>query len=97
MASIVFVLVEEDGKLRARQRIVQTGPVQGDEIAIDKGLAAGELIAAAGSFKLRDGLLVQTTKPGEADAAAGRRRNPPPTEPREPQHAFRSTSSSGGR
>ena len=68
---LVFALVEEDGKLRARQRIVQTGPVQGDEIAVVKGLAEGDLIAAAGSFKLREGLLVQTTKPGEADAAAG--------------------------
>jgi membrane fusion protein (multidrug efflux system) len=68
---LVFALVEEDGKLRARQRIVQTGPVQGDEIAIVKGLAEGDLIAAAGSFKLREGLLVQATKPGEADASAG--------------------------
>jgi membrane fusion protein (multidrug efflux system) len=68
---LVFALVEEDGKLRARQRIVQTGPVQGDEIAIVKGLAEGDLIAAAGSFKLREGLLVQATKPGEAEAAAG--------------------------
>ena len=54
----VFVLVDEDGKLRARQRPVRAGAVQGDEIAIEKGLAAGELIAASGSFKLRDGLLV---------------------------------------
>jgi membrane fusion protein (multidrug efflux system) len=56
----VFVLAEEEGKLRARQRTVETGPVQGGEIAIEKGLKAGELIAASGSFKLRDGLLVST-------------------------------------
>lgn len=56
----VFVLVEEDGKLRARMRAVTTGAVQGDEIAIQKGIAAGELIAASGSFKLREGLLVET-------------------------------------
>jgi membrane fusion protein (multidrug efflux system) len=68
---LVFALVEEEGKLRARQRIVQTGPVQGDEIAVIKGLAEGDMIAAAGSFKLREGLLVQATKPGEADAATG--------------------------
>ncbi|HXV26114.1 MAG TPA: efflux RND transporter periplasmic adaptor subunit [Alphaproteobacteria bacterium] len=60
----VFVLVKEDGRLRARQRIVETGPAQGDEIVILEGLAEGELIAAAGSFKLRDGLLVQTGDPG---------------------------------
>jgi membrane fusion protein (multidrug efflux system) len=59
----VFVITEEDGKLRARQRVVQTGPVQNDEIAIEKGLAAGEVIAASGSFKLRDGLLVQADAP----------------------------------
>lgn len=56
----VFVIVDEQGKLRARQRGVQTGPVQNDDIAIEKGLTVGEAIAASGSFKLRDGLLVQT-------------------------------------
>ncbi len=62
----MFVITEEDGKLRARQRTVQTGPVQDDEIAIEKGLAAGEVIAASGSFKLRDGLLVQADAPKAA-------------------------------
>ena len=52
----VFVLVEEDGQMRARQRVVQTGTVQGTDIVITDGLAEGELIAGAGSFKLRDGL-----------------------------------------
>lgn len=56
----VFVLVEEEGKLRARVRTVTTGAVQDDDIAIHTGLAAGELIAASGSFKLREGLLVDT-------------------------------------
>ncbi len=56
---LVYILAEEEGKLRARQRIVKTGPVQGDEIAILDGLAEGDLIAGAGSFKLREGLLVQ--------------------------------------
>ena len=57
----VFVLVHEDGQLRARQRVVQTGAVQGADIVITNGLAEGELIAGAGSFKLREGLLVQMT------------------------------------
>lgn len=65
----VFVLVTEEGKLRARQRTVETGPVQGNDIAVEKGLAAGELIAASGSFKLREGLLVETTLPDAAPAA----------------------------
>jgi membrane fusion protein, multidrug efflux system len=59
----VFVLANEDGQSRARQRIVQTGPVQGTDIVITDGLAEGELIAGAGSFKLREGLLVQMTNP----------------------------------
>jgi membrane fusion protein (multidrug efflux system) len=62
----VYLLVEDGGMLRARQRIVQTGPVVGDEIAIVDGLAEGDLVAGAGSFKLREGLMVQ------ADAAPGR-------------------------
>jgi membrane fusion protein, multidrug efflux system len=59
----VFVLANEDGQSRARQRVVQTGPVQGTDIVITDGLAEGELIAAGGSFKLREGLLVQLTDP----------------------------------
>jgi membrane fusion protein, multidrug efflux system len=59
----VFVLVDEDGQSRARQRIVQTGAVQGTDIVVTDGLAEGELIAGAGSFKLREGLLVQTDPP----------------------------------
>jgi membrane fusion protein (multidrug efflux system) len=64
---LVYVLAEEEGKLRARQRIVKTGPVQDDEIAVLDGLAEGDLIAGAGSFKLREGLLVQVG--GDAGAA----------------------------
>lgn len=55
---MVYVLVEEDGKLRARQRVVKTGAVEGGDIAILEGLSESDLIAAAGSFKLREGLLV---------------------------------------
>jgi membrane fusion protein (multidrug efflux system) len=59
----VFALVEEAGETRARQRIVRTGPVQGTDIVITDGLEEGELIAGAGSFKLRDGLLVRSADP----------------------------------
>lgn len=64
----VFVVTEEDGKKRARQRMVETGPVQADTIVIEKGIAAGELVATSGSFKLRDGLLVQTDTAATAGA-----------------------------
>jgi membrane fusion protein (multidrug efflux system) len=59
----VFVLAQEEGKLRARQRVVETGPVVGQDIAISKGLAVGEHIATSGSFKLMDGALVQEEAP----------------------------------
>ena len=65
----VFILSEEDGKLRARQRTVKTGPIQDDNIIVLEGLEAGEAIAAAGSFKLRDGLLVNTEIPAVASNA----------------------------
>ncbi len=67
----VFVIAEEDGKLRARQRPIETGPVQDADIAVEKGLSAGEVIAASGSFKLRDGLLVNTElpQPGTANVS----------------------------
>lgn len=64
----VFVLAQEEGKLRARQRVVETGPVIGNDIAIAKGIAAGELIATSGSFKLRDGALVQEEAPAAASS-----------------------------
>ena len=42
------------------------GGVQGTDIVVTDGLAEGELIAGAGSFKLREGLLVQMTDPPAA-------------------------------
>jgi membrane fusion protein (multidrug efflux system) len=55
----VFVLSEgKSGEVRASVRPVQAGPVLGDEVVILEGLAAGERLAATGSFKLRDGALV---------------------------------------
>ena len=55
----VFVIAAgEDGKTRAQLRAVTAGPVLGDEIVILDGLAAGERVAASGSFKLREAALV---------------------------------------
>ncbi|MGQ0815240.1 MAG: efflux RND transporter periplasmic adaptor subunit [Gemmatimonadota bacterium] len=57
----VFVIMpEKDGKARAQLRAVESGTVLGDEVLIYKGVTAGEQIAATGSFKLRDGVLVTT-------------------------------------
>lgn len=55
----VFVVETDDtGQTRAYVRPVQAGPVLGDNVVILGGLQAGERVAASGSFKLREGVLV---------------------------------------
>lgn len=66
----VFVLVEEDGKVRARTRSVTIGSVQDGEVVVLEGLKVGEVIAASGSFKLREGLLVDAEAKAASSSAA---------------------------
>lgn len=55
----VFILSKDkDGKIRAQQRLIQTGELRGDVIAVTEGLAVGEIIASSGLLKLRNGSLV---------------------------------------
>jgi membrane fusion protein (multidrug efflux system) len=55
----VFVIVpQDDGTSRAQLRTVLSGTVLGDEVLVLQGITAGEEVAASGSFKLRDGVLV---------------------------------------
>lgn len=55
----VFVIaLDKAGRPRAQIRHVESGAVLGDEVLIYKGLAAGEQVAASGSFKLREMVLV---------------------------------------
>ena len=55
----VFVVSpDERGKMRAHERPVHSGAMLGDEIVILDGLQAGEQVAASGSFKLRESVLV---------------------------------------
>jgi membrane fusion protein, multidrug efflux system len=62
----VFVIQpDEHGKTRAHARLVESGAMLGDEVIIYTGLSAHEMVAASGSFKLRDGVLVAIT--GEQD------------------------------
>jgi membrane fusion protein, multidrug efflux system len=57
----VFVIEpDKEGKTRAHVRQVESGAMVGDEVMIHAGLSAGSLVAASGSFKLRDGVLVAT-------------------------------------
>jgi membrane fusion protein (multidrug efflux system) len=77
----VFVIGkdEKDGSVRAKQRFVTLGPAVGNDVIVLEGLRSGERIAAAGSFKLRDGAMVMEAPlapaPGVAansSAGAGR-------------------------
>jgi membrane fusion protein (multidrug efflux system) len=65
----VFVLVDEGGKTRARMRSVLAGSVQNGDVVILDGLSAGDIIAASGSFKLRDGSLVQAEEKSATSGA----------------------------
>jgi membrane fusion protein (multidrug efflux system) len=67
----VFVLEAESGKTRAHVRQVQAGPVLGDEVVILGGLSGGEHVAASGSFKLREGVLVNVASNAAASSAEG--------------------------
>jgi membrane fusion protein (multidrug efflux system) len=55
---------------RAEQRFVRTGPVVGNDIIILGGLKAGERVATEGSFKLRQGSLVQVAAAKPAGAGS---------------------------
>lgn len=55
----VFVIAPgADGQPRAQLRQVISGPILGNEILIHSGLMPGEQVAASGSFKLREDVLV---------------------------------------
>ncbi len=64
----VFVIAaDRDGKSRAHLRPVESGPMLGDDIVIRSGLAEGERVAASGSFKLREGVLVTVADGGKPE------------------------------
>ena len=67
----VFVIQPDaEGKDRVSTRPVRSGPLVGDEVVILEGLQAGERVAASGSFKLRESLLVAVAADA-ADAVSG--------------------------
>jgi membrane fusion protein, multidrug efflux system len=69
----VFVLAaDRDGNTRAHERPVEVGALLGDEVVILGGLAAGERVAASGSFKLRDAVLVTLASTLDATASSVR-------------------------
>ncbi len=67
--SVFVIETDANGATRARQRHVSVEAALGDVVVIGEGLAAGERVAASGSFKLRDSALVAIVAP-QQDAVA---------------------------
>ena len=68
----VFVIAEDAaGKPRAHLRQVKSSAMLGDDIVIETGLAPGERVAASGSFKLRESVLVAIRGAEPAPAGKG--------------------------
>ncbi len=70
-SSVFVVAPDEYGTTRAKQRFVTLGRTLDQDVIVLDGLKAGERIAAAGSFKLRDGALVMVGPPPGAPAGPG--------------------------
>jgi len=61
----VVYVVEKSGtddkgnpKLVVQQRFVKTGPTRGDQVAVESGVAAGDVVVTAGQMKLHNGSAV---------------------------------------
>lgn len=74
-ADQIYLVVpgEKQGELRASATYVTLGPAIGEEVVVLEGVRAGDRIAASGSFKLRDGTLVQPAAPAAASTKAASR------------------------
>jgi membrane fusion protein (multidrug efflux system) len=69
----VFVIeADSGGRDRVGTRHVRSGPMIGDDVVILEGLSPGERIAASGSFKLRESLLVAVAADAAATARGGK-------------------------
>lgn len=64
----VYVVKNEDSSVEPRHVVL--GPTEGDEVAIESGLAAGEVVVIEGADKLQKGMKVAATVPGAGDTGA---------------------------
>ncbi|HEY5291308.1 MAG TPA: MdtA/MuxA family multidrug efflux RND transporter periplasmic adaptor subunit [Burkholderiales bacterium] len=64
-------LVKPDNTVTVR--VVKLGPVQGDDVSIEAGLAPGEQVVVDGADKLREGAKVEPTSKYATPAGAGRK------------------------
>lgn len=67
---IVYVVTEQDGKLTAQQRVVETGIRQEGYYEVLKGLAPGERVAVDGAGFLTGGAQVALPKPAAGKGVA---------------------------
>lgn len=58
---LVYVIEQDSGEMRVRQRLIRTGQTQGDLIEIIEGLEFGERIVTSGLLKLRNNARVVIT------------------------------------
>lgn len=65
---VFVVMADKEGNTRAHVRQVEVDTVAGDEVVIAQGLAPGERVAASGSFKLREAVLVAIAPQAESIA-----------------------------
>ncbi len=73
--TVVYV-VKEDSTVTLRP--VKTGPIEGQNTAIESGLAAGERVITDGVDRIREGAKVEVTQPGAAARGGGGRGNMDP-------------------
>ncbi|HEX6644981.1 MAG TPA: hypothetical protein VF037_09895, partial [Gemmatimonadales bacterium] len=69
---VFVVAADSTGTTRAALRQVVAGEVVRDEVIVADGIAAGEQVATSGSFKLRDGALVQVKAANDVASAGAR-------------------------
>jgi membrane fusion protein (multidrug efflux system) len=77
----VFVIEPQvaDGKtnLTVQQKFIRTGRMHGDFVSVESGLKAGDHVATAGLFKLRNGVAVQENNTADATPKTSLSPNPP--------------------
>ncbi|MFZ4575574.1 MAG: efflux RND transporter periplasmic adaptor subunit [Phycisphaerales bacterium] len=66
---VFLVVADPAGGERVKQSFVKLGPALGADVIVTEGLKVGERIAAAGSFKLRDGAKIMPPPAAQPDGA----------------------------
>jgi RND family efflux transporter MFP subunit len=78
---VVYAVVEDEGKKKAQQRIVQAGAKKGGVIEILGGIKEGETVAVDGAGFLTHGAAVAVKEPQKPGDAAKKRAAPQPETP----------------